>query len=635
MNNGRPYLDHQTDEVQPAYEHRMWVGFQASKGVYDEPAATEAYLMTARVSPSQPRVQHDNEEFRATRSPGSKILGVRPELNFAAEGYLQPAGALTLAATLDAGDDPPQGDEILRQWIGACSLCNSQNSDTFLTVITSTRDTTVFTVANSALYAVDDFIEFVSHADNASQSEPADCEVRRVTGIDVGGANRVTVSPGFSCEPIVTGNADTFRGVRKYSATKNWFQWLSGRILEGAIGKQLTDGKCGSVAIAFSPTEPIKITCDLTFMSMLRSGIDQVMGESGSDSFLAGDTVLDVADASKFEVGSYVDLHEVDVAADTVAAVLETAAEVTARNTVAVPNTLTLVRGGGVAVACTDLTARTTTMEEQAGPNYDVSVKTQLKFKVDRQQFVEFDVTSPTAPMTPTTTAAVDIVTNLNTQLRLHQYYGFNVGGAYAVTWGTGVFVDNGGVIEMHSKMFGSQSMVQVVDTGNANSADDELFVGPFEITAVEECQIHPHDITTTEQGVEEHGYTFILNLGGYQLGVNTFSISQSNAPRVVREMKNTPNPLSIIAGRTRVYDISLELLQRQDAARFYQLQEDETEFILHGQTQEELGYIFGFDAPLAKILTVVTGGDAEVTNLTLTIGIRGTAEDEIDWYCG
>ena len=80
----RPYLEHRSEEPQPANEHRLWVTAQPNKGTFTEPGATDVLLITSHVSPDNPRVQHENEEFRQTRSPGAMIQGVRPAVEVTA-----------------------------------------------------------------------------------------------------------------------------------------------------------------------------------------------------------------------------------------------------------------------------------------------------------------------------------------------------------------------------------------------------------------------------------------------------------------------------------------------------------------------------------------------------------------------
>jgi len=639
-NNAKPYLKHQSIEVQPGSEHEIYIGPQTYQGVYVEPGGDDVLKLTARTSPNAPRTQHENEEFGGTRSPGATIAGVYPEIPFPCECYLQPAGSLSTGASLDSGDNPPQGDHLLRNMWGSVSLVNSQDQVTVGAVATHTADKTTFAVVDSSLFAVDDFIELVTDAANVSQSGPANGEVRRITVLNEGGANRLSVEPGFSKEPIsaasyTTATADVVQGIRQYKPTKAWDAWLSARSLEGAVGKQITDVKGGGLSIGFSATEPIKITFDMIGLSMLVAGVDQARGESGNDSFAFGDTVLDVGDASKFEVGSFVDLIEITNATDTVLST-ETSAEVTARDTSSSPNTLTLVRGGGTASSPTDLTI-VTGVAEQTAETYDLTTKHFLRVRVDGQPAITLDAsdTNYGTIAVPAAATAAEVVAILNKQMKFAKDYGYNDQGQFDVNWDA-VFSDDTGELQMASQLFGYQSHLVVEDTGGADSAHDELFTGAFDIRAVEEVQIVPHAITAAELGTEIHGFTTQLNWGSYVIGVNSFNISPNNNPEVVHEMRNSPNPIGIIPGKTRSYDISCELLQRQDAARFFADEKAGTTRILHVQTiGDGAGYVVGVDASTAKIDSVEISGDDTKITMNLTISIQGTDEDEIVLFVG
>ena len=637
----RPYLEHQELEPQPGSEHKLWVGPQSDKGLFSEPSATRAIMVTARASPDAQRTQHDNEEFSAVRSARAKIQGVYPEIAFDCECYLQPDGDLDSAVTLDAGDNPPQADHILRQVWGSVRLVDGQTLRTITAVTTADQDTTVFTLGGGVgTLAVNDMIELVTHEDNEDYSGPANGEVRRVTNVN---GLIITVVPGFSRRPLIaadiSGAADSIQGVRVYEPTRRWESWLSARALEGSIGKQLVDGKAGSFEIAFSPEEPLKIKFGLMFLSMVRAGIDMVTGESGGDSFLSTDTELDVMDASKFELDSYVDLLVVDCdpTSPTYDTILSTepAARVADRDLTTTPHTLTLVRGGAVLAAATDTQAEALAYEKP-GP-YNTATKKWLKFRVDRGQWVTFNATLPTAPVVPDNPTATEVALNLNHQLARHKYYGFNPGGRTAVTWGD-VFANNAGSLAMVSKCYGSQSQVEVaIADVAATSLHDVLFDSVFDVRATEEVQVVPHEPATTELGTEVHGYTALLCWGSYILGINSVTVSGSNNPRVLREMKRTPWAFGIIPGKTRTFDISCELLQRSDAAAFVEDEKSRVQRVLNIQTCGTKGEIVGINFPLARILTVTTGGDDEVTTMSMTIGVEGSAtgDDEAVFYTG
>ena len=626
----RPYLEMTDLEPIPGSAHKVWIGSQSSAGIYEEPSATDALMVVARTSANSPRARLDNEEFRGTRAPGSKIPGVYPETPFTAEIYLQPPGSLTVTAVLDSTDNPMQGDRPFREVFGRCKIVNTHALVAVGSVVTATRDSTVITVPNSALYAVGDLCALRTAAANALTSGPANNEVRRITGIDIGGANRLTFEPGFSQKPIAT--TDKIQGVRQYMTTKGWRNRMSARVLEGAVGKQIADVKANNASLSLTSEDAIKLSLELMGLDVKTAGIDQVTGTASADTLASTDPItVDVANASKYEVGSYVDLIVTDPdptspTYDTLIST-ETAALVTARNTSASPNTLTLTRGGGVVATATDLTARTTGTEEAAG-TYDFTVKKWLKFRVDYRPWKTVDLSSLGA-----TASEAATVSFLNAFLVLDADYGYNVDGRYAIDWGTGVFVDGTGV-EMHSKAFGSQSMVQVAiaDQGSAASAHDELFTGAFSLTAVEEVQIHPHDPGTTEVGITPNvGQSFELRYGSYRMGVTGINWTMSNNAEVTREMRANLRPQGIIPGKNRTHELTLELYQKEDAAAFFDFEREATLKPLGFQMNGDAlvaGEIFGAEFPLARVAGVELGGDDTKATVTLQIEVEGTNDD-------
>lgn len=634
-NIARPYLAHQTDEVQPASEHRLWVGAQDEKGVYQEPNPTDAFMLTARVSPNAPRVQHDNEEFHGSRSPSAKIAGVYPEIPLDCEGYLQPASTLSTGATLGSGDNPPQGDAILRQLFGRVRLVNSQNEVVIGSTISATRDRTVITVPDSSLFTVGDLCQYKAATANASTSGSADKRVRRIVELNEGGANRLSFAPGFPCFPIA--GTDKIQGVRVYSLTRQFNAWLCGRVLEGSIGKQLWDGKANDVEIQFNPEEPLKVKFALIFLQMLRCGIDMVRGTGGTNVLADTDLIFDVMDAHKQELAALFDLKLVDVdptspTYDTVLAE-EKGLEISALDKTSSPNTVSVTaRGSGTLVEATALKA-ITGVGEEVSETYDLTTKRKLKVRIDKKSAIVLDARTPVAPVDVAAATAAEVGANLNAQLKAAHAkgYGFGIGGRTAVTY-ENVFSDASGKLRATSPMWGSNSSIEVIDTGGADSAHDELFQDAFLVTAAEEIQLHPHDPGTTERGVERHGFSTLLTWGSYEIGVNTCSVKASNNARVLREMKGTPRPMTIVAGKVRAYDITLELFQRSDAAAFFEDEQTGTTkpLHIHGVTG---GGSSGWDFPAARILSVETGGDDEVTTVTLTIGIEGTNENEAQFF--
>ena len=624
-NNLRPYHEMTDLEPIPGSAHKVWIGPQSSKGIYEEPDDTEALMVVARTSANSPRNRLDNEEFRGTRAPGSKIPGVYPETPFTAEIYLQPPGALTVTAVLDSTDNPMQGDRPFREVFGKAKIVNTHALVAVGSVVSSTRDKTIITVPNSALYAVGDMVALRTAAANAATSGPANNEVRRITVLNEGGANRLSFEPGFSQKPIAT--TDNIQGVRQYVTTKAWRNQMSARTLEGGIGKQVTDVKCNQASLSLTSEDAIKLTLELMGLDVKSSGIDQIRGVGGVDVLADTDLTFQVGDASKFEVGSYVDLIVVTVATDTVLST-ETAVKITARDTAASPNTLTCtVRGGGTLAVATDLTARTTATQERAG-TYDFTTKRYLKFRVDYRPWVTVDLVSLGATASEAATVAF-----LNAFLVLDKDYGYNVDGKFAVDWGTGVFVDGTGV-EMHSKCFGSQSLVEVAvaDQGSAASAHDILFDLAFALTAVEEVQIHPHDPGTTEVGITPNvGQSFELRYGSYKMGVTGINWTMSNNAEVTREMRANLRPQGIIPGKNRTHELTLELYQKEDAAAFLDFEREATLKPLGFQMNGDdlvAGEIFFAEFPLARIGSVEPGGDDTKATVTLQIEVEGTNDD-------
>ena len=624
----RPYLESQQGEPQPASEHFLTLGPQTSWNEYEEPAATDLLALTTRTSPNAPRARLDNAELRGTRAPGPSIPGVYPEVAFDAEFHLQPPGELTVTAILDDTDNPPQGDRAFRNFFGKVKIVNTHAEVAVGSVVSHTPDKTIITVPNSALFAVNDRCALRTAAANAAKSGPANNEVRRIATLNEGGADRLSFEPGFSRPPIAT--TDKIQGVRLYTPTRRWADLLSARALEGAVGKQLYNGKTNTVGITLSPEEAIKVTAGLMMTQMIVSGIDQIRSVGGTDALADTDLTVQVGDASKYEVGSFVDLVVVDVATDTLTTT-ERNLEITARDLTVSPHTITFGARGTAdpsLASATDLTARTSGTEEKAG-TYDFTTKRYLKFRVDKKPFKTVDLVSLGA-----TASEAATVSFLNAFLAADADYGYNVGqGHNSINWGTGVFVDGTGV-EMHSKLWGSQSMVEVAvaDQGAAASAHDELFDDAFQIYATEEVQIVPHDPQGTQTGVEKVGFSVKCRWGSYNLGCNSVSVSGSNNARALRELDGNPRPFSVIAGKSRTWDVKLDLYQRQDAALFFEWEREgalkpfalQTDF--DGQVA---GEGFGMEWPTGKITAVELGGDDEVATLTLTLSVEGTDDDE------
>ncbi len=619
--NTKPYLDHNSDLSAPGSKHAIFLGPQTVKGTYVEPVgATGAVLLTSRTTPNQPQEQHEDESFRAgSRSQRETIAGRFGPIEFEVESYFKPPVAMAVSSAVTV--NPPQGDDLLENAFGSVDVVNAQNSVAVASIVAHSKTETVITVADSSLYAVGDPVRYIKGG-AVGTDDGIDGTVRFVTALNVGGANRLTFNPGFHGRPTTSG---FIQGCRQYPLTNARHSFLSARTVVGDVGQEIKDIMVNGITIEPSGNEPLKITAACMGLSHLVSGDDQIRGESGNDSFLSTDTLLDVGDGLKFDDGATVDLKLIAVATDLQVGSTETSATVVSTVTTTDPHTITLLRGSSP-VAATQLNAITSTTE--TSETYNTVTKNVLRLSLDGQPSIDIALTAGG------TETAATMVADINAALLASRYYGENTQAYLDIDWGTVASVATATDVRLTSPIFGSQSSIVVSDTGLASSAHDEIFTGAFTETAVDEVQIVPHELTATELGTTLHGWEGIFWHGGYCLGVDTWSISFLNNDRVLNEvMKATQNPTDIVGGKTRTLEITMSGPASSAAARYFKIRKNNT-------TENGVFQVGGIDgsAGIAVGLNVFTivdfelDGDDELSTMTITLRAVASSsnEDEI-----
>ena len=556
---------------------------------------------------------------------------------------IRPPGAL-------GGTDNIMGAKVFTALAGSQRIVNTQAEITIDSVQTHTRaaGTIVRVTGSDELLQLGDIVALRS---NNAATAAADGETAVVMGVvDNGATADFTLKPAFTAEPFVTGGTpDKLQGGITWKPTTEWSNTYSGLWQQGFEGDAADGGIVPSMSIPIDGRSILVVEFPFHYHRTFRSAIGFVSGTVGTDAFLTTTTVVDVDDASLYQVGAYVNLVKFTVSTGAIAGT-EVKALITALDETSTPNTLTLTRGTSP-VAQTggtqDLKAATLVADaEDTVAGLLIAAGDFLAFWIDHRGYIEVPLTAGAGK------DAGDFVVDVHAAMAFDVNFGV-VADLYGpdADYGVGFASEfvGGGVSKLilTSKIYGSQSQIKPVATGRAGDRFADVWVPAttFERLADSEVQVvpwTPGGSNTITPIINKDGY---CRFNGYKHKVSGANFSIDNTAEHDEATKTGDDyEDDHFEGPERVATCAITQPSTGWTSRLRRMAEASTGVVFLAQCGTELGRTFTVAFTKAKVSDPQKSGDnrqeraftltAEDPGVTYT-ATGGTAYTLQEYYIG
>jgi len=527
----RRVLEHRGGQFSRAGDLSFYFIKETALRTFEEPAAANLILAISVEGDDQAPEQLESEARQAgDRMRKATIPGRIDHGEKTVRVEIRPPGALSGASTL-------MGDALLEALFGQRRIVNAQAAVAIDTVESHDRTATVIdVVAAEEDFRLNDVVAIRSQfaATAGIDNQPACIANVAWPG---GGQQRLTLKPALSGKPMV---GDKIQGGITWWPEETWAATWSALWTQGFEGDNAEGCILPSGTLNIDGRSLCTMDLALHYKRAYFSAIGFVSGVGGVDAFLATDTTPDVDDASLYAVGSYVNLAKFIPSTGLQSGATETKAKVTARNTTAVPNTLTLTRGTSP-VAQTggpqDLTVvlpAADAVDLVAG--IVVAAGAFLRIEIDHRGWIDVPLTAGAGK------TATDIAADINTALTYHPLYGQAVDAPFIsqpTDWSAAA-ANVGDKTIITSQSYGAQSQVKCILTGLAGDAFAQIWIptATFERVADGDIQIFPWSPGGTETRVPIVNKDGICRVNGYQLLVASAAATLDNTAEHIEDVK-------------------------------------------------------------------------------------------------
>ena len=577
--------------------HELYFGAEAVVQEFEDLASTTLIPLSGDSIPNQPTELLQSDTRTATsRSPQAQITGVKDQGEMAITFNPQFPSAL-------GGTDKPSGWDVIMAFFGSQNIVAGQSAYTIQNVQSLTNKEMQLDVNAAAGTFDKGDVLALRRTPSTGAGEGEHTYV--IAETDLGGSPnqvRLTCRPGFSITPTET--TDAVRGGISAVPDEEFLARYSALVKAGYRGAYCFGGVINTLSFGFDRRSIFKVEAGYQFQGMSRASNDQVRGDASTDGFTTGDLTLRLGDVRRFFRTPWVDLKKITVATDVVAGT-ETKAKV---GSIDVTNgTVTFSARGSSPVSATDLTAVTSTQE--VAETYDTDIAGSpavLRLNIDNRG--DIDITLPGTA----TDSAADIVASINAALAASSLYSryTSAFSSTVISWET-VASAVSSKVRLTSQCWGSQSRIQVKDTGASTSAHAIIFTGTFDISATDEVQVIPYTPAGTASGTELAGHIGFSKIDGALLPSTSLTVSNSNDMVWLTNARLNDNmPQGSLPGPRQQPEISCTVTDMGWTSALERLAEDETSVTFLFQVGTALGKSLSVFCNVTKIGNVTSQGE-------------------------
>ena len=619
-------LEHRGSSFSKAGDLSLYVVEETALQTFESPATSDLILAISVEGDDQaPERLVSEARQNGDRMPKGTFAGRIDHGEKTLSFEVRPPGAL-------GGTDVPMGDAVYKALMGSKRIVNSQSAIAIDSVQSHSRTSTVVRItASVGDFQLGDIVALRSNnAETAHMDHYPACVV--LVADPGGGDIDITLKPGLPSEPFIGGTPDDIQGGVTYKPQNDFAATFSGLWNQGFSGELAEGGVVPSGTFNFDGRSILTQEFAFHYKRGYYSGVGFVSGTAGTDAFLTTTLPLDVDDASLYAVGSFVNLLKYTPSTGALSAT-EVKAEVTARNTTASPNTLTLTRGTSP-VAQTggthDLTVTTlTTTHQETLTTLNIIAGDFIRIELDHRGYIDVPLTVNAAA------TATDIVADINAALQYSEKYGQAIDAPYVdADWATAASVAPANEVNLLSQSFGAQSQFKATLTGIAGDRFVDIWVpaATFEIVADGDIQIvpwPPGGTVTTTPIVNKDNFCLV---NGYKLLIASGAVTIDNQVEHIEDVKTGGDyETGHLSGLERLTQAAISLPAFGWTARIRKMSEDDDSLVLGFVTGATLGGTFSIFFTKAKTSGQSKSGDnrqdssftvtAEDPGVTVTLG--------------